>query len=303
MKNYLLDYQLEKTEVHLPWDFSHIELLESLMESTSRFCVELEAVIGQLGIFDYDSVVRWHTENVCDPVKAAEWVFLSLFQKAVQDANGVAVLARASLVSQAVALWRSLFETDVLCQYIADRLSNSHLACRYLIHSVLRPTILRWEGVNRKCRRLGQPPPYADEEIELNKQVYKRVFGKDFGKRGKEYEWTLKSGHNSFSHIAKAVNADTLFYDMANSEVHPTFGVRTAITDLRLPLRAVPLVAVGNADPTGRWSIEYQAVRSVENTARRAPDFITLQPDLRGSMDDVINMACEVRRRWSKAGA
>ena len=108
-------------------------------------------------------------------------------------------------------LWRSLFETDVLCQYIGARLSNDHLACRYLIHSIVRPTILRWEAFNKNCLRLGQPQRYTHEEVERRKQVYKLVFNKDFGNRGGDYEWTLDPKHKPFYRIAEATDCDMLF--------------------------------------------------------------------------------------------
>ena len=228
---------------------------------------------------------------------------MSLFQKAVQDANGVALLRSKSLGSQAITLWRSLFETDVLCQYIGDRLSNDHLTCCYLIHSIVRPTILRWEELNKNCLRLGQPQRDTHEDVERMKQVYKLVFNKDFGTKGGDYEWTLDPKHKSFSRIAEAANCDKLFYGIANNEVHPTFGVAATLTGLSLPLPAVPLLPIVNTREAGKLSLEYQTLRLLENTTRRASHYITLRSDLQGTINTLLKLAEEILRDLSQARA
>ena len=303
VKNYWLEYQFEKKKTRLPWDLRRVQLLESFIAPAAQFGVELEARLGQLSIFDYGSFIHTHTNDSCHQKKVKEWVYLSLFQKAVQDANGVALLRSKSLGSQAINLWRSLFETDVLCQYIGNRLSNHHLACRYLIHSIVRPTIVRWEAFNRNCIRLEQPQRYTPEQIERNKQVYKDVFKKDFANRRGDYDWTLDREHNSFARIAEAAKCDMLFYRIANNEVHPTFGVAATLTDLRLPLPAVPLLPVANPREVGELSLEYQTVRLLENTTRRASDYVTLRCDLQGTINTLLKLAEEVLRELAQAKA
>ena len=303
MKNYWLEYQFEKKKTHLPWDLRRVQLLESFIGPAAQFGIELEAHVGQLSIFDYNSFIHAHTNDSCDQTKVREWVYLSLLQKAVQDANGVALLISKSLGSQAINLWRSLFETDVVCQYIGDSLSNDHLACRYLTHSIVRPIILRWEEFNKNCLRLGKPLRYPHEEIERRKRVYKLVFDKDFGNRGKEYEWTLDRKHRTFFDIAEATKCDMLFYRIANNEVHPTFGVAATLTDLRLPLPAVPLLPVANPREVGQLSLEYQTVRLLENTTRRASDYVTLRCDLQGTINTLLKLAEEVLRELAQAKA
>ena len=301
VKNYWLEYQFEKKKTRLPWDLRRVQLLESFIAPAAQFGVELEARLGQLSIFDYGSFIHTHTNDSCDQKKVREWVYLSLFQKAVEDANGVALLISKSLWSQAINLWRSLFATDVLCQYIGCRLSHDHLACRYLIHSILRPTIVRWEAFNKNCHQDGQPQRCTPEQIERNKQVYKLIFGKDFGKSGREYGWALDPNHNTFSDIAEATNRDMLFYRIANNEVHPTFGVAATLTDLRLPLPAVPLLPVANPREVGELSLEYQTVRLLENTTRRASDYVTLRCDLQGTINTLLKLAEEVLREIAQA--
>ena len=303
MKNYWLQYELEKKKTHLPWDLRRVQLLESFIGPAAQFGVELEARLGQLSTFDYDSFIHAHTSGSCDQMKVREWVYLSLFQKAVQDANGVALLISKSLWSQAINLWRSLFETDVLCQYIGDRLSNDHLACHYLIHSIVRPTIVRWEAFNKNCLRLGQPQHYPHEEIERRKQFYKHVFKKNFGKSGGNYDWTLDAKHNSFNFISEATKSDMLFYHIANHEVHPTFGVAVTLTDLRLPLPAVPLLPVANTPENGEFTLECQTAKLLANTTRRASDYITLRSDFQGSINTLLKLAEEVSRKLAQARA
>ena len=101
--------------------------------------------------------------------KIRSWVYAGLLRKSVQDANAVAILRSKSLWGQALNLWRSLFETEVVCHYIGDRSSEDHLACRYVIHSVLRKTFRCWEAFNETCRRLGKEADYSPEEIQLPK--------------------------------------------------------------------------------------------------------------------------------------
>ena len=186
MKNYWLESELEKESRDLPWDLKRVQLLESLIRPTAQFGVDLENHVGQLSILDYDSYIYAHTSSSCDQDEVRRWVYVSLLKKAVQDANAVALLRMESLGGQAVNLWRSLLETDVLCQYIGDRLSDDDLTCRYLIHSILRPTVRRWEEVNKTRCRLGEQARYSPEEIESRKQVYEGVFNKEFGKIGRD---------------------------------------------------------------------------------------------------------------------
>ena len=303
MKNYWLRYELEKKKTHLPWDLRRVQLLESFIGTAAQFGVELESHLGQLSTFDYDSFILAHTRGSCDQMKVREWVYLSLFQKAVQDANGVALLTSKSLWSQAINLWRSLFETDVVCQYIGDRLSNDHLACHYLIHSIVRPTIIRWEAFNKNCLRIGQPQYYPLEEIERRKQFYKQVFKKDFGKSGGNYDWTVDRKHTSFHLISEATKCDMLFYRIANNEVHPTFGVAAALTDLRLPLPVVPLLPLANTPEDGELTLEYQTARILENTTQRASDFIMLRSDFYGPINTLLKLAEEVSRKLAQARA
>ena len=157
MKNYWLERVLEKENTTLSWDLNRVQLLESLIRPTAEFGVELANHIGQPSIFDYESIIQDHTSGSCDPNNVRAWVYVSLLRKAVQDANAVALLRSESLWSQAINLWRSLFQTDVVCQYVGDRSSNDHLPCRYVIHSIIRPTVRHLEEFNATCRALGKP--------------------------------------------------------------------------------------------------------------------------------------------------
>ena len=188
---------------------------------------------------------------------------------------------------------------------LENSLSNDHLACRYLIHSIVRPIILRWEEFNKNCHPTWNSH-YATLMKRLNagSEVYKLVFDKDFGNRGKEYEWTLDRKHRILSpDIAEATKCDMLFYRIANNEVHPTFGVAATLTDLRLPLPAVPLLPVANPREVGELSLEYQTVRLLENTTRRASDYVTLRCDLQGTINTLLKLAEEVLRELAQAKA
>ena len=109
MKNYWLERVLEKENTVLPWDLNRVQMLESLIRPTAEFGVELANHIGKLSIFYYESIIQDHTSGSCDPNNVRGLVYVNLLQKAVQDANAVALLRSESLWSQAINLWGSLF--------------------------------------------------------------------------------------------------------------------------------------------------------------------------------------------------
>ena len=281
----------------LSWDLKRVQLLESLIRPTAEFGVELANHIGQPLQFDYDSLIQDHMSGSCDPNNVRAWVYVSLLQKAVQDANAVAILESESLWGQAINLWRSLFETDVVCQYVADRSLNDHLACRYVVHSIIRATVHRWEEVNRICCRHGKAAHYTTDEIERSKNVYKE----QVGKWGKDYVWTGEPKHDNFNKVAQATNSDMLFYRIANNEVHPTFGESTVLTSLSLPLPAIPLLPFGITHDAGELSLEFQTAKLLSNTIRRVTDCTTLDSHLQDSVTALKGLAETVLRDLSPA--
>ena len=295
MKNYWLERVLEKGNTVLSWDLKRVRLLDSLIRPTAEFAVELANHLGQPSIFDYESIIQDHTSGSCGPKKVRGWVYVSLLRKAVQDANAVALLRSESLWSQAINLWRSLFQTDVVCQYIGDRSSNHHLTCRYVIHSIIWPTVRRWEEFNATCLRFGKPAHYSPEEIESWKVVYKREFGKRVG----DYDWTHEPKHKTFESIAQATNSDMLFYRIANIEVHPTFGEAAMVTNSSLPLPVVPLLPVGVSHGVGELSLEFQTAKLLSNTTRRVTDYTTPTFHLQDGMTTLNQLAESVLRDLS----
>ena len=299
MKNYWLERVLNRWNTDLPWDLKRVQLLESLIRSTAEFGVELANHLGEPSLFDYDSIIKDHATGSCDPNKIREWVYVSLLQKAVQDANAVALLRSESFGSQAINLWRSLFEADVLCQYIADRPTDVHLTCRYAIHSIIRSSVRRWEEFNKICCRLGEPAYYTTEEIDRSKKLYKELIGK----WAEDYAWTHNPGHKTFNTIAQAINSDMLFYRVANNEVHPTFGEAAMLTGLRLPLPAVPLLPVGVNHDLGEMSLEFQTAKLLSSTIRRVTDYTSLTTNLQDSLTDLTGLAETVLRNLSSVTA
>ena len=289
MKNFWLEGMLERETRSLPWDLKRIQILESLIRPTAQFGLELDDHFKHPSIFDYDSIVQGHLNGSCDPNRVRAWVYVSLLRKAVQDANAVALLRSKSLSSQALNLWRSLFETDVVCQYVGKRSQeDDHLACRYAIHSIIRPTVRRWKEVNKHRSRLGMPEDYTAEEINRRKAMYKKVIGN----WGRDYTWAGE--HDTFEKIAQASNSDMLFYRIANNEVHPTIGQSEMIIDLTLPLRAMPLLPIGTALDAGELSLEFQTAKLLINTTRRVTDYTTLTTHLQDSLATLMEFSEEV---------
>ena len=291
VQNYWLERVLGNENSDLPRDFQRIRLLESLVKPTAQFGVDLQSHLGPQPIWFEGSFIRDHMRYSCAPNKVRAWVYLSLLEKAVHDANAVVLLRSASLPSQAFNIWRSLFQTNVVCQFIENKASNDqHLACRYVVHSIIHATVRRWKEFNETCCRQGKPAHYSTEEIDCWKAVYEEIVGK----WGNDYVWTGE--HNTFRSLAKATKSDMLFYQISNNEVHPTFGMSVVLTDSSLPLSAIPLVPVGVTHDVGELSLEFQTAKLLSDTTRRASGYTALTTHLRERMQTLKELAATVLR-------
>ena len=293
MKNYWLEGELEKKTTVLPWDFNRVHLLESLIRPIAQFGVELAGDFKYPSIFGEYSIVEDHLNGSCNPNRVRAWVYVSLLQKAVQDANAVALLRSKSFTSQALNLWRSLFQTDVICQYVGkETLRDDHLPCRYAIHSIVRPAVGRWEEVNKIRSLSGKPEDYPAEKIERLSIAYKQAIGK-WG----DYTWTRE--YTKFEEIAQATNSDMLFYRIANNEVHPTIGQSEVISDLILPLPAMPLLPTSSDHTVGQLSLEFQTAKLLSNTTRRVTDYTTLTTHLQDILTTLEELSEEILQNLS----
>ncbi len=270
---------MEKRDTPLPWDDSRLLLLGSLIRSTARFAAYLNDHLRPPTIMNYNSILQEHESGSCASGSVKGWVYVNILRKAVQDANGVALLSEKSLGSQALSLWRSLFETHVICRYIAKSESKDHLPCLFAIHSVIRATVRRWEEFNNTCVRKGKPKEYSQEEIDRLKDLYKNLIGK----WGQDYMWTGRDGPRTLDKLAKATDSDMLFCRIANNEVHPTFGEAAAVTDLKLPLKFVPFLPIGIIHSVGEMSVEFQTAETLSDMTQRAAEFTTLPSGLEDS--------------------
>ena len=87
-----------------------------------------------------------------------------------------------------------------------------------------------------------------------------------------------------------------LFYRIANNEVHPTFGKHEISTDLKLLLPSIPLLPMGITHDAGELSVEYQTARLLQNTTRRASDYIALPVELQGSLTTLNDLPRQSRK-------
>ena len=301
MKNYLLEYSLEDYNKNPSCDLSYIELLESLVNSAAKFSGDFDKCFVRPSLFDYGSILEDHWNGSCIQNNLRVLVYASLLRKAVEDANAIALLRSKSLWSQALNLWRSLFETEVVCRYISNSSLDDHLACRYAIHSMLRKTVRRWESVNETCRRLGKKEEYSAEEIQLRKDAYWEEFG--FGYDTGDYAWTRKKTHNNFSKIAEATKSDVIFYRIASNEVHPTFGEDVMSLSMSLPMLAVPLLPGGSTFNSRELLLEFQTAQSLSNVISRVTDYTDLSTHLEGSLTALKERAEAVLRDLSETKA
>ena len=288
MKNFWLEGMLERETRSLPWDLKRVQILESLIRSTAHFGLELHDHCMHITVFEYDSLAKSHLNGTCDPSRVKEWVYLDLLKKSVQDANAVALLRSKSLSSQALNLWRTLFETEVVCRYVGEKSQDDdHLACRFAIHSVIRPTVGRWNKINKLSKQRGMPEYDATDDITHQKDMYKETIGK-WG----NYTW---AGENyNFARIAEASNSDMLFYEIANNEVHPTFGESEVVTDLKLPLPTMPLLPIDIAHGAGEYLLEFQTAKSLSHTTSQAINFTKLTAQLQESLTTLEQLASNV---------
>ena len=162
----------------LTWDPSRVNRLKSFVDRAAALGVSLERSIGRPPLIP--GIAQQCFDSDIEPQKARAYVFVDLFQKSVDQSNGIAVLIELSLGRQAFQLWRTLFESRVILKYFERHLNQCELACRYIVHNTIRATVRRWEDFNALCDRQGirgKDHRYPRERIKATKEAYQQFLG------------------------------------------------------------------------------------------------------------------------------
>lgn len=283
-KNYRLNYILAQGDEEFPWDPRELRHLQLLVEQTAIFGVHLDEYVGRPPGFEYDHIITGCVGRTLSPQEVWPYVFADVYKTAVAEANGIALLLEHSLGEQAFQLLRTLFECHVLCRYFKKfGQQDGALPCRYIVYDLIVPIVKKWEAYNELCDKKGVPRWYPEQRINDHKDLYEQVVGPwGKGKYPKDYAWAKKGG-TSIRAMAKDVGTDTLFYIMASSEVHSTFGSRLAVSGSRCPVPYVPMIQDKVVDSEGEFTFEYQSATLLHEITSDLEAFITLNSQLMAS--------------------
>lgn len=141
--------------------------------------------------------------------------------RACQVANEILTLLKAGYAPAAHARWRTLHETAVITNLIADR--GSTAAALYLDHEHVEAKKAATQ-YQTYCRRLGYTRHSPREMANLRRRYNRRI--KKYGKEFKnDYGWAavlLARKRVTFADLEKLVELDHLrpFYKMASYPVH-----------------------------------------------------------------------------------
>lgn len=253
MRNYWIERSIQDENAtyddhtEFVWQYDQrMKIVEPLIRDTACFAADVSKLCQRPSLMSEGAAVRECIEGVYDVGKARSWIFSYLYQQETCQANAVYILFSSSHISQGFQLWRTLFETYVICDFLRIRASNSVLLLDYISHTLLRSWIRMKEGVNSLCQNDGVELKYEKSQIDSCKDLYK---SKNW-KLNEDYAWAksiLNKDRCKFHDILNEVDSDlSIFYRISSMEVHPTLGDRFALLSLgTLPLPAVPVSSYG----------------------------------------------------------
>ena len=254
--------------------------MEPLIRDTAYFGLDVAKLSKNRSSFDEGDTVLKCIEGSYDIAEAKLWIFSHLYQHAIHQTNAIYVLFSTSHVSQGFQLWRSLFETHVMCEFLHSHLSNSELILDYISHTLLRSWIRTKEDVNEYCGSNGLEMKYHESQIARCKDLYKSKGWK----LNEDYAWAksaLKATPCRFRHILSHVASDmALFYRISSMEIHPTPGQRFALLGMCLPLPAVPMFPFGVVD-TDELQLDFLTAKVIHKVTCRADEFIAFDDSMR----------------------
>lgn len=293
IRNYWLEKHIEEENAtgedgtEFIWQYDHrMGIMEPLIRDTVYFGLDVAKLSKNRSSFDEGDIVLKCIEGSYDIAEAKMWIFSHLYQHAIHQANATYVLFSTSHVSQGFQLWRSLFETHVMCEFLHSHLSNSELIRDYISHTLLRSWIRMKEGVNELCGSDGLEMKYHESQIAGCKEMYKSKGWKS----NEDYAWAksaLKVTRCQFHHILSHVASDmALFYRISSKEIHPTPGQRFALLGTCLPLPAVPVFPFGVVDKE-ELQLDFLTGKVIHRITCRADEFISFDDGMRDRLESL----------------
>jgi len=285
------------------WQYDQrMKILEPLIRDTARFSVELLDYLNIPSSFDEGDVVLECIRGTYDAEQAKCWIYSHFHKHAAVQANAIYVLFSTSFYSQGFQLWRSLFETHIVCEFLCKHVSNVTLFQDYIAHTLLRSWLRIYKDANTWSKKIGTGPKYSQEQIDKLNEI-KHLFEAKECKLSDDYGWTksvLKAGR-TFRDILNHVESDmSVFYRIASMEIHPTLGHRFAYSGLNLPLPAVPMSLFGIHDREEELQLDYVTAKVLHLITCRIDRFVSLRADMEARFEGLKRngeCALEERRR------
>ena len=296
LRNYSLERHIEdetatyEDGTDFVWQFDRrMKIVEPLIRDSAHFGVDISKLLKVPSPLDEGEAVLDCIKGVYDIEEARSWVFSYLYQHAINQANATYVLFSTSHVSQGFQLWRSLFETHIICEFLNQHISNSGLFQDYISHSLLWSWIHMKKEVNALCRRGGAQQKYGESEISDCEKLYE---SKNW-KLHEYYAWAkpaLKTKRVTFRDILSQVDSDmAAFYRLSSMELHPTIGQRFAALGVSLPLPAVPVFPIGVVNQE-ELQLDFLTAKVLHRVTGRTEDFVQLNEDLRVRYESLMAM-------------
>ena len=215
--------------------------------------------------------------------RAASWVFSHLYRYAIDQANATYSLLVASHISSGFQLWRSLFETHVICEFISKNLSNSVLLQDYICHNLLLSWIRMKKDANEFSRLNNRQQKYDDRDIEYLKDLYRSkgwVLNDEHAWARSVFQNMPSNKPCRFADIRKRVNSDlSVFYRISSREVHPNLEQQFVSLGTYLPIPAVPMILFNTVE-SREIQLDYLTAKVLHRMTGRADSFLSLSDEM-----------------------
>ena len=263
------------------WQYDQrMKIVEPMIRDTARFGVDLIQQSKVPSSFDEGYIVLECIDGSYDIAKAKCWIFLDLYTNAIHQANAIYVLYSTSHISQGFQLWRSLFETHIICEFLSRNKINPQLLRDYISHTLLRSWIRMKKGVNSLCVDREEEPKYDMSQIAECKKIYESKGWK----LNEDYAWansSMNKNRVTFRDIMNQVDSDmAIFYRVSSMEIHPTLGQRFAYLNLNLPLPAVPMSLLG-VHGTEELQLDFVTAKVLHSVTCRTDTFVSLDDNMK----------------------
>ncbi len=313
IRNFRLEKEIKQSTVkdadgsELVWKFNdRIDICEPFMRQSVDFAMDLKHSAGIPSLFDEGEIVSQCINHECKPETVKSWIFLYLFDHAVQQANAILFLHEASFIQSGIQLWRSLLEASVICEFIAKNQAQYPNLCQdYIVHTLLRMWIRHKNDYNRHWQKTEKEPYYDPAEICMMEADFERRFGSSYND---DYSWTIPSFGKSIklSEMLEGIDGqDRLkyFYRLSSKEIHPTLGSRYMALGFSLPLPIVPMLPRGDGHIFSNYyemHLDHLTIMVLLLISNRVGSFLTLEDDLQQRLDTILAAGKSVMEKLGK---